>query len=167
MTNNDILRRIRYTLDLGDDRMMAIFALADLQTSRAQVSDWLKKDDDPAFQALSDRRLAIFLNGLIIDRRGPNDRQGPDHENRLNNNLIFNKLKIAFDLKADSVLEIMELSGFHLSKHELSAFFRKPTHKNYRDCKDQVLRKFLQGLQIKYREDTDSAPVFEWKQNTL
>ncbi len=166
MTNNDILRRIRYTLDLDDDRMMAIFALADLQTSRAQVSDWLKKDDDPAFQALSDRRLAIYLNGLIIDRRGPNDRQGPDHENRLNNNLIFNKLKIAFDLKADSVLEIMELSGFHLSKHELSAFFRKPTHKNYRDCKDQVLRKFLQGLQIKYREDTDSASAFEWKQNT-
>jgi uncharacterized protein YehS (DUF1456 family) len=167
MTNNDILRRIRYTLDLGDDRMMAIFALADLQASRAQVSDWLKKDDDPAFQALSDRRLAIFLNGLIIDRRGPNGSQGPDHENRLNNNLIFNKLKIAFDLKADAVLEIMELSEFNLSKHELSAFFRKPTHKNYRDCKDQVLRKFMQGLQIKYREDTDSAPAFEWKQNTF
>jgi uncharacterized protein YehS (DUF1456 family) len=166
MTNNDILRRIRYTLDLGDDRMMAIFALADLQASRAQISDWLKKDDDPAFQALSDRQLTIFLNGLIIDRRGPNDSRGPDHENRLNNNLIFNKLKIAFDLKADAVLEIMELSEFNLSKHELSAFFRKPTHKNYRDCKDQVLRKFMQGLQIKYREDTDSAPAFEWKQKT-
>jgi uncharacterized protein YehS (DUF1456 family) len=167
MTNNDILRRIRYTLDLGDDRMMAIFALADLQASRAQISDWLKKDDDPAFQALSDRQLAIFLNGLIIDRRGPNDSRRPDHEDRLNNNLIFNKLKIAFDLKADAVLEIMELSEFNLSKHELSAFFRKPTHKNYRDCKDQVLRKFMQGLQIKYREDTDSAPAFEWKQNTF
>jgi uncharacterized protein YehS (DUF1456 family) len=163
MTNNDILRRIRYTLDLGDDRMMAIFALADLQASRAQVSDWLKKDDDPAFQALSDRRLAIFLNGLIIDRRGANGSRSPDHENRLNNNLIFNKLKIAFDLKADAVLEIMELSEFHLGKHELSAFFRKPAHKNYRDCKDQVLRKFLQGLQIKYREDADTKPVFEWK----
>ena len=166
MTNNDILRRIRYTLDLGDDKMMAIFALAGLQASRAQISDWLKKDDDPAFEALSDRRLAIFLNGLIIDRRGPNGSRAPDPENRLNNNLIFNKLKIAFDLKADDVLEIMELSGFHLSKHELSAFFRKPTHKNYRACNDQVLRKFLQGLQIKYREDADSAPVFEWKKNT-
>jgi len=167
MTNNDILRRIRYTLDLGDARMMAIFALADLQASRAQVSDWLKKDDDPTFQALSDRRMAIFLNGLIIDRRGPNDSPVPDPESRLNNNIIFNKLKIAFDLKADAVLEIMELAEFHLSKHELSAFFRKPTHKNYRDCKDQVLRKFLLGLQIKYREDADSVPVFEWKQNTL
>jgi len=163
MTNNDILRRIRYTLDLGDDRMIAIFSLADLQASRAQISDWLKKDDDPAFQALSDRRLAIFLNGLIIDRRGPNDRPVPEPESRLNNNTIFNKLKIAFDLKADAVLEIMELAEFHLGKHELSAFFRKPAHKNYRDCKDQVLRKFLQGLQIKYREDADSAPVFEWE----
>lgn len=166
MTNNDILRRIRYTLDLGDDRMMAIFALADLQASRAQISDWLKKDDDPAFQVLSDLRLAIFLSGLIIDRRGPNDSRAPDPEDRLNNNLIFNKLKIAFDLKADAVLEILALSGFHLGKHELSAFFRKPTHKNYRNCNDQILRKFLQGLQLKYRKDADSAPVFEWKQNT-
>jgi len=167
MTNNDILRRLRYTLDLGDDRMMAIFALTGVQATRAQISDWLKKDDDPAFQALSDRELAIFLNGLIIDRRGPNGDRNPDPESRLNNNLIFNKLKIAFDLKADAVLEIMELSGFDLGKHELSAFFRKPRHKNYRDCKDQVLRKFLQGLQIKYREDTDSAPAFEWKKNTI
>ena len=166
MTNNDILRRIRYTLELGDDRMMAIFTLAGLQASRAQISDWVKKDDDPAFEALSDRRLAIFLNGLIIDRRGPNGSRTPDPENRLNNNIIFNKLKIAFDLKADGVLEVMELSGFHLSKHELSAFFRKPTHKNYRDCKDQVLRKFMQGLQVKYREDADPAPVFEWKKKT-
>jgi uncharacterized protein YehS (DUF1456 family) len=165
MTHNDILRRIRYTLDLSDSKMMAIFALADFQVTRAQISDWLKKDDDPAFQALSDRRMAIFLNGLIIDRRGPND--GPDPENRLNNNIIFNKLKIAFDLKAGDVLEIMELADFHLSKHELSAFFRKPKHKNYRDCKNQVLRKFLQGLQVKYREAEDSSPVFEWKKNTL
>ncbi len=166
MTNNDILRRVRYTLDLGDDRMMAIFTLAGLQASRAQISDWLKKDDDPAFQALSDQQLAIFLNGLIIDRRGPKDGSGPVHENRLNNNLIFNKLKIAFNLKADAVLEILELAGFQLGAHELSAFFRKPTHKNYRNCKDQVLRKFLQGLQMKYREDTESVPVFKWKQKT-
>ena len=166
MNNNDILRRIRYTLDVCDDRMMAIFALADLQASRAQVSDWRKKDDDPAFQALSDRRLAIFLNGLVIDQRGPNGGPGPGREDRLNNNIIFSKLNIAFDLRADAVLEVMGLAEFHLSRHELSAFFSKPTHKNYRDCKDQVLRKFLQGLQLKYREDTDAAPVFEWKQST-
>ncbi|MCK5433009.1 MAG: DUF1456 family protein, partial [Gammaproteobacteria bacterium] len=38
---------------------------------------------------------------------------------------------------------------------ELSAFFRKPGHKHYRNCQDQVLRKFLKGLQLKYRNNID------------
>jgi uncharacterized protein YehS (DUF1456 family) len=61
------------------------------------------------------------------------------------------KLKIALNLKAEDVLEILELAEFRISKHELSAFFRKPGHKHYRECKDQILRNFLQGMQLKYR----------------
>jgi len=63
------------------------------------------------------------------------------------------KLKIALNLKAEDVLEIMELAGFLMSKHELSAFFRKPGHKHYRECKDQILRNFLKGMQLKYRNN--------------
>jgi uncharacterized protein YehS (DUF1456 family) len=48
-------------------------------------------------------------------------------------------------------LAIFELAGFRISNHELSAFFRKPTHKNYRECKDQVLRNFLLGVQRQLR----------------
>ena len=62
------------------------------------------------------------------------------------------KLKIALNMKADDVLEIMRLANFSLSKHELSAFFRKPDHKHYRKCQDQVLRYFLQGLQLHHRQ---------------
>jgi uncharacterized protein YehS (DUF1456 family) len=47
----------------------------------------------------------------------------------------------------------LERADFSLSKHEISAFFRKPDHKNYRSCKDQVLRNFLKGLELKYREN--------------
>lgn len=72
-------------------------------------------------------------------------------EQRLTNNIIFRKLKIALSLQADDVLEFLSLAGFKLSKHELSAFFRRPGHKHYRVCKDQVLRNFLQGVQMKYR----------------
>ncbi len=61
------------------------------------------------------------------------------------------KLKIALNLKADDVLEIMNLADLRISKHELSAFFRRPDHKHYRDCKDQILRNFLHGMQLKYR----------------
>ena len=153
MTNNDILRRIRYTFDFNDSKMIAIFGLADHQVTREQISNWLKKDDDPAFQKCSDTQLAIFLNGLINDRRGKKKGPQPKPEQRLTNNIIFRKLKIALDLKAEDILEIMDLTNVRISKHELSAFFRKPDHKHYRDCKDQILRNFINGVQLKYRDN--------------
>jgi uncharacterized protein YehS (DUF1456 family) len=155
MTNNDILRRIRYTFDFNDSKMIAIFGLADYQVTRGQISDWLKKDDDPAYQKCSDTQLAIFLNGLINDKRGKKEGSQPKVEKCLTNNIIFVKLKIALNLKAEDVLEIMNLANLRISKHELSAFFRKPDHKHYRECKDQILRKFLKGVQLKYRPDIE------------
>ena len=154
MTNNDILRRIRYVFDFNDSKMIALFGLADHQVTRGQVSNWLKKDDDPAYQECSDIQLAIFLNGLIIDKRGKKEGPQPEPEQRLTNNIIFKKLKIALNLKNDDILELMSLVGLHISKHELSALFRKSGHKHYRVCKDQILRNFLKGVQLKYRADT-------------
>ena len=148
---NDILRRIRYAFDFDDSKMIALFGSADYKVTRAQISDWLKKDDDPAFQELSDTQLAIFLNGLINHKRGKKEGPQPVPETRLTNNMIFMKLKIALNLKAEDVLEILALAGLRISKHELSAFFRKPDNKHYRECKDQILRNFLKGLQLKYR----------------
>jgi uncharacterized protein YehS (DUF1456 family) len=140
--------------------MIAIFGLADEQVTREQISDWLKKDDDPEFQECSDPQFATFLNGLIVDRRGKKEGPQPKSEQRLNNNIIFRKLKIALDLKAEDILEILELSDVVISKHELSAFFRKSGHKHYRNCKDQILRNFINGLQLKYRADN---PVYKGK----
>lgn len=152
MTNNDVLRRIRYTFDYSDVKMVEIFSLAGLAVTREQVGTWLKKDDDPAFQACSDVELASFLNGLIIERRGKKEGMQPEPEQRLSNNIIFRKLKIALDLQAEDVIEILALADVQISKHELSAFFRKPGHKNYRTCQDQILRNFLNGMQLMYRE---------------
>ncbi len=153
MTNNDVLRRIRYTFDFDDTKMIAIFALADHQVSREQISDWLKKDDDPAYQECDDTNMAIFLNGLINEKRGKKEGPHAEPEKSLTNNIIFRKLKIALDLKDEDIMAIFELVDFRLSKHELSAFFRKPAHKNYRECKNQILRNFLNGMQLKYRKE--------------
>ena len=95
MTNNDILRRIRYAFDFSDSKMIALFALADHQVTRGQICDWLKKEDDPSYQKCSDTQLAIFLNGLINDKRGKKEGPQPEPEQRLTNNIIFRKLKIA------------------------------------------------------------------------
>jgi uncharacterized protein YehS (DUF1456 family) len=151
MTNNDILRRIRYTFDFSDSKMIAVFGMADFSLTRSQISDWLKKEDDPAFQECSDALLAVFLNGLINDKRGKKEGLKPEPEQKLTNNIIFRKLRIALDLKADAIIEIMALTDVRISKHELSAFFRKPDNRHYRSCKDQVLRNFLKGVQLKYR----------------
>jgi uncharacterized protein YehS (DUF1456 family) len=151
MTNNDILRRIRYAFDLSDPTMVEIFGLADYQASREQIINWLKTSDDPAYQDLTDNQLAIFLNGFINYKRGKKEGPQPEPEQRLNNNIIFRKLKIALNLQADKILEIMNLADLSMSKHELSAFFRNPDHKHYRECKDQILRNFLKGIQLKYR----------------
>jgi uncharacterized protein YehS (DUF1456 family) len=152
MTNNDVLRRIRYTFDFDDSTMMAMFGLAGLEVTRAQISDWLKKEEDPDLKKCSDRELAIFLNGLIVSKRGERDGPQPEPESRLSNNIIFRKLKIALNLQADEVLVLVNQGDFNISKHELSAFFRKPGNRHYRECKDQVLRNFLKGVQLKYRD---------------
>jgi len=151
MINNDVLRRLRYLLNLSDDMTIKTFALGGLDVSRSEISQWLKKDDDKDFKKCSDRNLAIFLNGVIIQKRGARDDGPPKPESRLSNNIILRKLMIAFSLKTDNILEILELAKFSLSKNELSAFFRKPDHRNYRDCQDQVLRNFMQGLQVKFK----------------
>jgi uncharacterized protein YehS (DUF1456 family) len=151
MTNNDILRSLRYTFDFSDAEMIDLFAQADHTVNRSEVSDWLKKDEDPDFQEMSDRELAIFLNGLINQKRGKREGAQPEPEERLNNNNILRKLKIALNLKDEDMLEILKSVDRHISKHELSAFFRKPEQPQYRPALDQILRNFLHGLQLKYR----------------
>nr|WP_321242090.1 DUF1456 family protein [uncultured Tolumonas sp.] len=160
MTNNDILRRLRYTFDFNDTKMIAVFGLADHQVTRAQVSNWLKNDSDPDYQACNDATFALFLNGLINEKRGKKEGAQPAPEQSLTNNIIFRKLKIALDLKDDDILALMDLADLRISKHELSAFFRKPDHKHYRECKDQILRNFLKGIQLKLRPG-DQSEIFE------
>ncbi|MGE0079495.1 MAG: DUF1456 family protein [Bacteroidales bacterium] len=150
ITNNDVIRRIRYIYDFNDSHMIELFALAGYETTRAEISDWLKKDDDPAFVKIDDYHLALFLNGFIIDKRGKKDGEMPEAEKRLNNNIVFRKLRIALNLRDEDILEIIALTGMSISKHELSAFFRKPEQIQYRPCNDQIMRNFLKGLQIKH-----------------
>ncbi len=155
MNNNDILRRLRYTFDFNDDEMISIFALAEHETTRAEISDWLKKDDNPEQQQLYDKEFASFLNGFINLKRGKKEGPQPKPEKSLNNNLVMRRLKIALNLKDEELLEILDLANFRFSKPEINALFQKPTHKNFRKCKDQVLRNFIYGMQLKYRDDNN------------
>ena len=94
---------------------------------------------------------------MINEKRGKKEGPDPVPETRLTNNIIFMKLKIAFNLKAEDVIDLFALANFAMSKHELSSFFRKVGHRNHTECKDQVLRNFLKGMQLKYREAPEKA----------
>ena len=152
MTNNDVLRRIRYTFNIRDEKMVTIFAHAKCKVSVEQVQNWLKKDDDSDMVDIIDVELASFLNGFIIEKRGKREGEQPKPEQTLTKNLMLMKLKIALQLQNDDIVELLAKAGFTIGKSELTAFFRKPDHKNYRHCKSQFLRNFLQGLQDKHRK---------------
>lgn len=162
MTNNDILRRIRYIFDLDDAKMIKIFALTDTEVRRGHIISWLLKEGEHSYQECNDKMLATFLNGFISDQRGKKEGPQPKPERSLTNNLILKKLKIALNLQSDDIIDILALADYELSAPELSSFFRKPGHRNYRQCKDQVLRNFLMGLQLKLRGDEKKKPASIW-----
>jgi uncharacterized protein YehS (DUF1456 family) len=143
---------VRYAFDFSDPLMLSIFKLGGYEGSRPELATWLAREGEPDFVLCEDINLARFLNGLIIKNRGPKEDGIPEPENFLSNNSVLRKLKIALNLQADDVLEILKLNEFTLSKHELSALFRRPEHKNYRECLDQVLRNFLDGIEKRYRK---------------
>jgi uncharacterized protein YehS (DUF1456 family) len=157
MTNNDILRRIRFIFNYDDSTMLSIFSQAELTVELEKYHHWLRKEDDPKYLNLSDTQLATFLNGLINKNRGK--REGPQAkaEAKLNNNLILRKLKIALNLNDTDMIEMLGLAEIRVGKAEISAFFRKVGHKHYRECKDQFLRNLLKGMQIKYRDNNPWA----------
>jgi uncharacterized protein YehS (DUF1456 family) len=152
--NNDILRSIRYMLDLSDIRVVEIIKLADADfpIEKADVQAFLKKDEDEGYLECSDRVLAHFLDGLVFYYRGkdPSVPQRPV-EKRVTNNVVLKKLRIAFELRDVDMHQAFADAGFPVSKPEMTALFRQPGHKNFRQCGDQLLRNFLKGLTLRMR----------------
>ncbi len=154
MINNDVLRSIRYALDLSDAKVVEIIRLAERDIPQAEAANYLRKEDEADFAECGADILVSFLDGLIIHRRGkmePRPEQNKKPERRLTNNAILKKLRVAFELKEEDMHQVLELAGFSVSKPELSALFRQNGHKNYRTCGDQLLRNFLKGLVIRLR----------------
>jgi uncharacterized protein YehS (DUF1456 family) len=158
MINNDMLRRLRYALNVTDLRVVELFNLAGYAIEKDELESIFKKEDEEGYAECGDAVAARFLEGLVISRRGrreyaevagkPAERP---HAPKLGNNDILRSVRIALELKDEDIIAIMALAGVELSKPELTALFRKRGHPNYRACGDQFLRNFLVGLTAKYR----------------
>ncbi|MEZ9257787.1 DUF1456 family protein [Vibrio splendidus] len=155
MTNNEILRRIQHALNLKNAQIIKAIEQADVTVAHDQVINWLKEDNDKSCSTMKDKELAVFLNGFINLKRGKKEGVQPKPEVALTNNMIFMKLRIALNMKAEDVLDILEVVGISLSKYEIGAYFRKPENKNYKVCEDQLLCDFLNGVQFTNRPDSE------------
>ena len=154
MNYNDILRQLRYTLNINDSTMIKIFKLADREIERSHLTGLLKKEDEGGFIICGDDVLRYLLDGLILHKRGKKEIKPGEtrkSDSRLTNNSILKKIRIALELKEDDMLGILKLANINISKPELTALFRREGHKNYEECGEQFLRKFLKGLTIRYR----------------
>lgn len=156
MTHNNILRRIRDTFNYDHHQLTAIFAHVDCEVTDTQLDNWLADNNLPNFVACSDRDLAAFLNGWIIEKRGAKEGSTPMIESELTPNKIFQKMKIALALQAEDTLALLALDNVDITKRELSAYFRKAEQKHYKPCSDATLWSFVKGMQLHYSKATTS-----------
>ena len=162
MLGNDVIRRLRYALDLRDRHVAEIARKGGVPVTEAEVKRFLLRDYEDSYLVCSDEVLTGFLDGLILHQRGAQETApGKAKMARViasNNNRVLRKLRIAFDQKDEGMLALLESGGFRMSKSELSALFRKESHKHFRECGDQVLRYFIVGLTKERRPDVASEP---------
>ena len=151
MINNDVIRSIRYILNISEFKLVEIVKLGGGEITQSAMNTYLKHEDEPGFEECSQKVMSQFLNGLIYFKRGKDENRPPLPSELPTNNVVLKKLRVAFELKDNDILEILTQAGFQVSKTELSAFFRKEGHPNYRQVGDQFLRNFLKGLTTRVR----------------
>lgn len=155
MRNDDIIQSIRYMLDIDDVEIAHILKLRGYEPKRDEIAAIFDRQHLPEGEKGEDcshELMAHFLDGLIYYKRGKDE----DHPPRpiktpVTNNMVLKKLRVAFKLREKDMHNILEQGGFSISKHEMSALFRREDHKNYRECGDQILRYFLKGLTTRLR----------------
>ena len=88
----------------------------------------------------------------------------------MTNNDILKKLRVALQLRNDQIIEILKLVDFKATESEIGALFRIEDHPKYKNCGDQFLRNFLNGLVIHLRgpkiegqKSNEKTPVTDLK----
>ncbi len=151
MKTNDILYKIQKALNLSQEEMLEAYKLADYNMDATHLDSLLKRRQDEGSKLCSYEELGVFLDGLVILKRGPSPKK-PDSGKvnddivELTNNLILKKLRIAKELKEAETEIIFSLGEAELSKQQLASLFRKEGHKNFKECSDELLMSFLDGL---------------------
>jgi uncharacterized protein YehS (DUF1456 family) len=147
LSTNEILYRIQKALNLTTEEMLEAYKLEAYEMDASHLESLLKRRQDGGFTVATYEELGVFLDGLVTLKRGPSPKKPNDDEAvQLTNNLILKNLRIAQELKEPEIEIIFGLADVELSKQQLASLFRKEGHKNFKECSDELLMAFLEGL---------------------
>ena len=147
INTNEILYRIQKALNLTTEEMVGAYKLEEFEMEASHLESLLKRSQDDGFTTATYEELGVFLDGLVTLKRGPSPKKAnADEAVELTNNLILKKLRIALELKEPETEIIFGLADVELSKQQLASLFRKEGHKNFKECSDELLMAFLDGL---------------------
>lgn len=151
MTNNSALQKIQYALRLTHEDLERIFKLIGFEITEAQIKGYFMDQKHEDFLPCPPIALSAFLEGLILEKRGVNEKSPtpPVPSNTpLNNNDIFKKLRVAMDFHGEDIAVVLDRANATVHPHDLSAYFRKDGHKHYKNCPDAILESFLLGIRL-------------------
>jgi len=77
LNNNDLLRRLRYALRCDDSQTSRLIKLGGGTTTTGQAARFRAKETNSEFSPCSSDVITCFLDGLIIDYRGPRENDAP------------------------------------------------------------------------------------------
>ncbi len=144
---NDILFKITKALSLTHQEIIEAYKLADFEMSEERLENILKRRQDKDYEEATFEELGVFLDGLVLLKRGVSNQEKRDDEViELTNNLILKKIRVAMELKEADLVILFALAEVTLTKRQIGALFRKEGGKNFKACSDELLMAFLEGL---------------------
>jgi len=150
MKNNTAMIKIQAALGLTPSDIARAFERGDYSITAEMLAGYMMGfPTDEGYIKCPNRALIAFLDGLIVDRRGPNPKKpkpGAVTDTTIDNSDIFKKLRIALDLHEEDIQLLLQKSNVILEKNDFSAIFRKKGHKHYKTASDPVLDAFLKGI---------------------
>ncbi len=154
MNNTDRLIKISNALGFEAIDIVEMFELSDVEISEKEV-EYIFADNGE--KQIPYEKLEAFLNGIIVFNRGEatlkpgQEKRQPMQiaDPRSSNNVVLKKLKIAFSLSSEDMLELIRSANVEVSKDKLSSLFRKEGHKNYKFCQDIYVDGLLKALSEK------------------
>jgi uncharacterized protein YehS (DUF1456 family) len=156
MVTNFVFYKLRKINDWNEEKLGDLYRSVDYVVSPKDLFSWMKQDIYEGYQEMPDQALAALLNAFILEKRGKKDDLPFVHEDKLSNNLILRKIKIALNFKDEDIVNTLARANIRAGKAEINAFFRDTKHAHFRPCLDQFLRNFLTGLQLSKGKSSDT-----------